>query len=340
VSKKSLLGALLVTLACAAGAQADTFLTEQATVNQGIVPPGGGTNLPNVNQVNLSGGGGVVLENNISSNTPMVGNKVNLLAANIITDFTRNPGGSFVADFGGGNKQVVAVFAGQGTVTSLSGMNTQATLSIDSGKLALFAIDKNTFDRLNANTWGTAGTAIATFNLANPADITKGIPNPNDPEALFFAASQVNQGAINLTAGQQIQDRLLFKDLLDPLIVVQPPFTGQNEGLFGLFNQTALAFTGNPFAGQEGTLNAISTGLGQGPFQTTGTGNPTDFNPQQLGGTIPADFITQLGGSLVPGILQEGQIPEPASMLLWGAVAGGMGIYGGIRRYRARKVTA
>jgi len=337
VSKKSLLGALLVTLACAAGAQADTFLTEQATVNQGIVPPGGGTNLPNVNQINLSGGGGIVLENNITSNGPNVGDKFNLLAAGVIADFTRNPGGSFVADFGGGNKQVVAVFAGQGTVTSLTG-GTQSTASIDSGKLALFAIDKNTFDRLNASTWGTAGAAIATFNLTNPADITKGIPNPNDPEAIFFAANQVNTGAINLAAGQQIQDRLLFKDLIDPLIVVQPPFTGQNEGLFGRFDQTALAFAGNPFAGQENTLNGIFAKVnGSGFFQTTGTGTPTDFNPQQLGGTIPADFITQLGGNFVPGILQEGQIPEPASMLLWGAVAGGMGVYGGIRRYRGKK---
>jgi hypothetical protein len=221
------------------------------------------------------------------------------------------------------------------------------------------------FSATNPSTWGISGTPLATFDVAAPLNIAPGSPfsNPN-----FFAVGDVNNFTTNDGPQQQAQGRVLFSDKNDPFFTVTdgalPGFTKTGEGVYANIAETLSALVNGGLdtttdvlddklvAGGNGIpdsldylnfvaalagLSDLGVATGNQAFATGfgSTGAPGSFNyggGQNLG---TGDLAFTLGGAIIPGIFAspDVQVPEPASMLVWGV---GMGIAGvmGLRRRR------
>lgn len=234
-----LLLAIVGALAIALPANAQFFTTQLATAHQNIVPPGSDVN--NVSIVQGTTFGGASYANNISTTgAPVVGNTLRIVSADVITGYT-NPGFT-TSSFGGGNSQVVAVFAGQGTVTNVSGGI--ASASLDSGRVFLFSVPLNSFNPTQPSTWGITGSPLATFGAVAPQNVN--IPGGGAGDPIAFLANQVNVTSINSTAGQQTQSRLLTAPVgSDPFLTITTAsvpagFIPDGEGEFFRANTTVF----------------------------------------------------------------------------------------------------
>ncbi len=330
-------------------ARADIFTTETATVNQNVIPAG----VPVLNVLQINAIGGISYDNNISTTgAPGAGNIANIVAAVPIVNYNTSGGGVPSAVFGGGARQGILVFAGQAQVTSIGGGGATASLQFATpgntlgglavGKIGLFDVANGTFNTLHPTTWGNPLAAVALFGIKNNEDVI-----PGSGLGVTRPAAIQNQASINAANPLANQGFVLFKDINDPFVleggVPLPGFFKTGEGISARLDQEFGTFSPDFGAADLAALNAFSNALAGFQFATGfGPGPATNFNPQNIGATIPPDFFLILGAQAAPGIQQlpEGEIPEPASMLLWGLMAVGIGIYGGIRRYQSKRADA
>jgi hypothetical protein len=348
---------LAITLAAAFAlpAQADTFTTQRAQINQSIV--NSGSPLVNfVNQISGTNNLGAVYENNISTTgTPAVGNVINIIGADRVTGYIANPGGNVTANFNG--RDGVAVFAIQAHVTStatMAGQTVAATIAIDKGAVGLFS--SAGFQAQNLSSWGFNNTAgLASWTLGPNATVNTASfpPFQGDPLAAQFppiiGGVNQNTASVDTLNSSQNQGRLLLLDgkpqqfvtVNNP--VIDPGQQLNSQGLQGTFTEQIQ----NPFGNFNNTNNTnlqlanqiFNTLLGTN-FATFGTGAATDFTPGNLSAGLTADLNANFGFSAFPvigeGPIQNVGIPEPAAVLLWGVVLGGAGLYG---RSRLRKAS-
>lgn len=345
--------AFLAAAGVASSASADTFYNLRA----GVPDQGGGTAGVNVNTVQGTALGGYSYANQYTGavGLPVGGERVRTVTADVITGYTQNPGGMLpIFNNLGGNDKIVAIFAGDGTISV--GMGGLQTATFTSGRLWFFESPVSGpgnafFDPINPSTWGFGGAPLAVFDLIAPMDIAPGnaLANGN-----AFSASQVNNISLNSLAPQQAQGRFLFRDVNDPYILVTDPLlvpgvVAIQEGLWGTIEES-LDQTPDPLsAGNLAILNQIAAAAGLGNLGGAGTafatglgsGLNTDFGPTGLPNAgATGDFQFNLGSSFVPGLIgrPEIEIPEPASMIVWGVGMGIAGLMGA--RYRRKKADA
>jgi hypothetical protein len=301
----------------------------------------------NVSQVNTTGIGGVSYVNQYTSaGFPVAGDRVRTVTADLVTAFNINSAILQPVNFG--NNKVVAVFAGDARIVSANPVTGDVVVQLESGRLGLFfSPSAVAFDRTNPATWGVgAAGQLATFNLIGQDNVFQGNAQA---EAITVLAAQTNMIAANAINPTLNQGTFLFVDLNDPFLPVTtfdklPPGFPFTENLIAEFQERLLTTPLSLVPGGLAQLNAIAAFLGQPAniggqaFATLG-GNPavaTDFNPS--GNLSTGDATFQAGGGLVPGIQpqQVPDIPEPATLLLWGVIATG-GVAVGLRRRLSRK---
>ncbi len=317
---------LLLALAVAAFATpawADVFFSQLGTLSAPANPATG--------VVRIDFAGGATYSNVVGS--PGLGSTVFAVGAAPIVTATTTSGLSLQAGFwtAAGGPVGVAVFAVQGTITSLSGNN--ATVQFSAGQIDVYAVPATgvgTFNFKDPGTWGTGGPSLAQWTLATPADITQGNPSADNAN---FTASQVNviSGAIaanQLLSGPGLWDKpasntLLVAATFDPFgigaVLKEQLETRVNETI-----QASYGASGSiPLSDLIAALNAILANAG-----LSGTGF-NDYDPNNIASTF--DFFATLQGEAVPGV-QFFIVPEPASALIWGSLGVGALVLGRLRR--------
>ncbi len=211
---------------------------------------------------------------------------------------------------------------------------------------------------------------IAVFDLKpqeRVTDLGPGVPGGGGPGTFNLAGSQTNQIGVNTTVGTASQGFFLFHNsstfggsqvegsnflkvvgnnpiipagmqLVDTALV-----TGTTETLAVATAGNTAGISGGPGTPGFDALNTISAQLGGlGAFASAfgGAGNPagpaSSFNPSN-GAGFPntSDGIFSFGFNGSGGVEVQAippGVPEPASMLLWGAVVAGSGLYARSRR--------
>ncbi len=363
------------TIGIACSASADVFTTQRATATGTAVTAGGflpqgaqvvGGNVTNVNAIGISSG--ISFNNNISSaQQSLAGWTIRTVTSGSLGTFAREPGGTPLGTFttGGANPEffnLVGVFVGQANV-SVDAMTGAATALFTQGQLALFAVPLGNYDEADPTTWGVGvdgdlngrpNNAIAIFDLAPQtrvtSDASSGIGDPDGFPVANTIAAIMNTVSLNTLDINDSQGRLVFNDFQDPFLpipapVIPPGEQAVNEGIYltldqnlytDLFGLSALNEI-NRIAGIFGLGNLGGANTG---FATTGF-NPliaTDFN-QQIGGLVlgSGDLAQSTGVDAHPVILSRAnqEVPEPASILLWGALTLAGGVYGARRRMKA-----
>jgi len=317
----------------------------------------GPPNVGNVTSISSSTGG-FTFTNNVSTTTFGAGGTIVTVGATPLTSFNQSNGNTVPVTFNG--QQVVAVFAIQGTAPSGSG---NVTATFTEAKLGFFTIAPNTFNTFNPISWGATnatGTAlntpalVTTFGIKPQELITAGVAGSTQDVPIF--PPQVNQSTINAATSGNTQGHFLLQETGGGLAgfgwetVTTGPFPGFTKLLEGLHvrsdqgTATATsdntAFVGNGSAGLA-ALNTIAAQLGGGlsnGFFATGlnTGTAAGFNPST---TFPVgpDLLASIGLTFYPILEQDTttqQVPEPASMALFGALVGVGGLV-----YRKRRNT-
>ena len=324
------LSKLLLALAVAAfatPAAADVFFSQLGTLNAPANPA--------TNVILVTGSGGATYSNVVGS--PGLGSTVFAVGAAPIVNANTTSGLSLQAGFwtATGGSVGVAVFAVQGTVTSISGNN--ATVTFNAGQINVYAVPGSgagTFNFKDPGTWGTGGPSLAQWTLATPAAITKG---NTSADSASFAAAQVNviSGAIaanQLLSGPGLWDKpasntLLVASTFDPFgigsVVKEQLETRVNETIQANYGSAGSI----PLANLIALLNGILANAG---LSNTGF---DDFDPNNIASTL--DFFATLQFEAVPGV-QFFIIPEPASLLLWGSLGVGALAMGRVRRRRTK----
>jgi hypothetical protein len=127
--------------------------------------------------------------------------------------------------------------------------------------------------------------------------------------------------------------------------VIDPGMQQTSSGLYATFTEQLQAPFGN-FDNTNNTnlqtanaiFNTLLPGVSGFGFATFGTGGASDFTPSNFVNGVPPDFNSSFGFSVFPIIGEQpipgNIIPEPTTMLLWGVVVLGAGLFG---RSRLRK---
>jgi len=336
--RKRFLWAIALSLSFGATSRADTFFTGRADFNGSLA---GGVNVLDAKRTNFDSGA-ISYSNVFTAAAPpagqaAVGNKVNTIGYVVLSSATV---GNTTTPFGTSNR-ITAVYALQGTITNANPLST--TVRYDSGTVRVY--DRGVTTGINnemPSQWVTNIAnlnqgVIATLGLDGiPTAVLQGPPDGLLTESLVVVdPSAINSAKVNITAAVGNTADLLFNYLSGPFVTDFDVVDPKNPQLFVRLNETLQSATFNP---NQTDLNTIFNAFlpGKGPFSTIGTGTGSDFGPGGLGN--PDTTFANDGGFAVPGATQV-EIPEPASMLVWGLIAGGCGVYGGFRRFRARKTS-
>jgi hypothetical protein len=244
--------------------------------------------------------------------------------------FGNNTSSPFVLPQG----SLVAIFAGEATVTSVGANGTVEFIpgANVGGQLGIFLASSG-FSQTDPTTWGAfnpdntvnADNLVGQYTLKPQEAVFPGAPTA---ESLFFASDETNEISVNTGAPVQLQGRLLFRDVIDPLFVnmtADPNGTEfQDEGLIATIDEMATNnITINATALEQ--LNNIAEYLGQpadiGGFAfATGLNGAgaTDFTSTAL--LTNGDLTTNLSFQLIP--VQQTVAPEPASLAMWTLLIG------------------
>lgn len=343
--------AIFATVVTASIANADVTYTDTAAYGAtgfsgGAVPPP----IPTVGLVSLDNGR--VLTNQFGPQAP--GTEIRTIGAvnlGTITTAGVNIGGSFNPSGAAG--QLVGIFGVNGTIAA-NGVDG----NFSAGGLKI--VVATAFMANDPSTWGFNNTALATYSLKPPENIipgnTLGIGFANPVGAL---ADDVNVSGLNTAVNGFGQGLFLFEE--SPLnqmlfnsdstlaaIITGLGGTVTNETLIANIAQQTTNLTEGNIVGLgtvaiQNLLDSIAQFAFAKNFATyTGNNQPSDFNVLfngagtglDLNNPAGVDFIANLGGNVGPGLQANFQeVPEPASMLVWGI---GMGIAGvmGLRRRR------
>jgi hypothetical protein len=230
-------------------------------------------------------------------------------------------GGNFTS-----NHAIIGVFALQGTQQPPAAGTLQALFT--SGVLKVFDLGANTngtFNVTNPATWGpnTAGaTLLATFNLA-PASNT--LPGPLGANIAQPVLGQ-NTGIADLTSPFDSQGNFIFSAAgADTILTPPQPFDGLQVVLDEKLKTTpGSGLVAGGVAGLDSIFNSF-LGVNTSPFVNSQGG----FNPDGTGAN--GQTVQVAGSDVFPTQTVTQEIPEPASLLLWGAV-GGLGVVWRARR--------
>jgi hypothetical protein len=329
--KKQVILAIGLALVVGATAHADAFTTN-ITLQAPYAGAGAAADMVNIT---AGTGAGLSYTANLGKNTA-VGNPTYATGAILL--------GTFKVDGGGANNlkgdNLVLTYALQGvSIPPVGGAALSA--NFQKGVFGIFDVP-GSFNTLNPATW-TAGKLVYSASLVPAIATLQGAVPPGDPtfsgqpltgqnQANFFPASGVHApGAFitNTNANAANALNLLFNtpnafigfqaeiDELNALLIGGPPYSSlpppTNAALNANFDLVALLDPSIAF----GTLT---------PFTDNG-----GFNPLATGAT--GDALQEIGITLFP-VNSTGVpvVPEPASLLVWAGIAGGLGLYRGVRR--------
>jgi hypothetical protein len=282
--------------------------------------------------------------------SPAVGDVVHAIGFVVVNN--AGQGGSTI-DFNTGNR-LVAVYALNGQIIDASPTSLRALFT--SGQIRLYDRGTGAIDINDPSTWVTNISdlnqgVLAKLNLSNeiPSAVIQGAPGGLQTEAIVVNTALLNTAAVDLTGATlgSVADFIFdyisgtfasnfdVQNPANPGVDIVPPADPQ---FIVRINQT---LQNPPLATPDVTelntiFGAFKADLGFAGEVFAGTTGQQTFNPQPLGPTFTGDTVHQNdGGFAVPGA-QQAEIPEPASMLLWGTILVGAGVYGGLRRRRQR----
>lgn len=337
--RKALLTGILA-LALAGGVQAapitGNYITTNGTLNlpnaagvPGVIHVDGGNNagVSYTNAFTSTTGG------TLTSGTPLVG-----VGSILLSQYTVGPPPGSTSNFNNPHN-IVATFAVSGTVT---GLGPQFTGTFTTGTLNVYDTGSTGWDASKPTTW-TSGTVLASYRLAFQDTMVHNNVVSGPMAGPFFGAQIVQPGSAQDTAIANTQspfnssNNILFNRVSGSLLVPNVPGGTLFDGLFVNSNETILNPTtgGDNGLGASGiaTLNTIANAFIGTNFVTMAD----PFTPGNVTSNFNGDTSQSLGVTGYPVYLLAPPppgVPEPASMLLWGALTVGMGAWGSARRLR------
>jgi hypothetical protein len=339
--KKLVILGLGLALAVGTSARADE-LTTNITLQ---APYTGGGAIGDM--VNITAGPGSGLTYTVNEGkSQAVGNTIYEVSATLLSSFKVD--GGTAATLKGGNLVLVTATQGQ-TVPPVPGATITANTS--RGIAAIYDIGATLFNNQNTATWGpgTPGAKLVYTATIVPATNVGQGPG-GDSTFGGQPASTQNQSSFVAAAGVQAVGAFIVHTNANPvnglnqLFSTPLSFDGFQAEINAInsLSPTGAPYTSPPFP-TNANLNAIFDALAL-LDPTVAFGSPTPFTDN--GGFAPnaagsnGDALQQFGitnypiQSLPPGV----GIPEPASMVLWGLGAVGIGAW--VRRRRAKKAIA
>jgi hypothetical protein len=250
------------------------------------------------------------------------------------------PPGS-TSNFNLAGHNIVATFAVSGTTTAMMG-GVSATGQFTTGTLRVYDTGNVAFSLNNPTTW-TSGTILATYRLAFQDTMTHNNVVSGPTTGALFGAQITQPGPFQDTAAANLltpfnsNNNILFDRVSGNLLITNTPPNPIADGIFINSNETLLNTTGGGDNGLGASgiaaLNAIASSFIGTPFTTAA--DPFSPNPVS---SFNGDTSQSLGVTAYPVfqpfIVGPGGIPEPASLLLWGALTASIGVWGGVRRFR------
>ncbi len=333
--RRSLLVAAVLALSAVGQANADVFTTGLVTTNGQLA---GGSQVTNTAFFSQTGGG-VAWTADVTSSSGAVGDAAHLIGVMSLTSATNNvaPPSPTGSQFLAPTNQLAVVFALQGTVTSSSPGNTN-TVFTSGQAIIINRGSSSAINPLDPTTWVPVGsvqlqtltlnnTPISAVQMGGTGTDSPVVPNPgainSDPVAVGPMASlQSNPDFLFSVGSGSFLTNFNLANNSNPLILSL--INAQLQGAGGVN-------PAGPNASQLAAANAIFLALQGVPFRSTFT--PT--SPQNPGFNFQT-IATITGGQNDPGstptVTPPPGVPEPASMLLWGAVAVGFGVARKLRR--------
>lgn len=319
-------------------ASADTFQTVTADWSRSTFGFGGTTRSFN----DGSALGGVSFVNQVTGIAPGGGNLFKTVGAIQLGSLTAPDTSTFNTLGGTSTTQdvLVAVFALQGSLQDTGVPTAPIQVNFESGTVSFYLAKQDTgnplvdFAKGNPSTWGTGGTLYAQYSLKPQEAVSPG------PGGLVvqFNPNQVNilNGTVELN--QLFSGNFLFKEtnIGSGLITTTTGSPGFNaEGFLAIISETITVVPLIDPATNLPILNTIAANLNYGSFNgfATGFGGAavTDYNPILTNGDF-ASTVTL--GNFAPGReFSTQEVPEPASLAVWGI---GMGVAGLIAARRRR----
>jgi hypothetical protein len=325
---------LLAVISLGNSAKADVLVTGPVGFNNPNVFVPGGTQVPG-NPVGpsglatLAGSSGISFTNAWSNGAPAVGDKVTAIGFSLVSSFTMSDTGIGLTNF---PTVVVGVFALEGQITQVGANG--LTAAFTSGAVNLYNTGNPTVLGNNPSTWVPGGNVnaapLASFTLTDPGAV---VPGPGGAPVNLFAGNTAEVVFDNVnTDGDLLFDFVGAMDVMGDQFIEY--LNSLNPGLHVNINELFQSVTAGEYgldAADIAFLNSLFAALLGGSF--TGDGPGEDFNP--LGNGSNGDTIQTLSYEANFGnFVDNTEVPEPASLIVWSVMAAGGAGIGMIRRRR------
>jgi len=324
-------GALALLVFGLAGiARADTLVLDQATIN-GF----------SVGQLNGGSGGGASYTNTIATgagDTAVVGDTIKVIGFDFPSSIQSNVNGLKGAPLPTGLASLgVEVFAASGFITSvtpLGGSAASFNATFNKGTIQYWGgVNAAGFSSADPATWTAGGTLVETFSLHTAGGAIPGgfntavVSNPLTGPGVS-QPPPVNFGSANAATPFNGNTITVFDEVSNP---------GGFIPTAGIY-QTFATQLSNPSAFNAGNADTLFGSLLVGDLFRPGgetyapgyTISGGIFSGSDLNGDVQENLgTTTFFGAFIPQTLL---VPEPASMLLWGALVAGGGVYRTVRK--------
>lgn len=310
-------------------ASADTFFTGRVDTSTAL----GGTNLPGAKLLNVTGG--VSYSN---QTTGPGGPVVNTVGVAFVPTFqSGNISGNNTASSA---NRFVAVFALQGSFEGAFNIDYEGGF----GQVRFYdrGAGAGGINVSDPSTWVPGGdfesNIVGVLNLTNrPTGILQGPPGGVATEQVIgFNAAEVNTaGAVSGQVGTSADATVIFdfdaSDSRNTYFSFLAGYLVDPDSEAFLVDLVEQIISGaNGIAANEADLQTIFNAFLGLDFDPN-----DDYDPVNAlaSGDLSTDI--QIGGRLIPGSLVGVEIPEPASVMVWGL----LGLTGGVAAWRRRRVS-